>query len=108
MSDAAAPYEALAEVIERELALVQRRDFAAIAALKRERGAIVVSLPPRPPAEARAALHRCRTAQDAILAEWQRVREQLLGQLRQVGHAQRAAFGYSPSRPPARRISTAA
>jgi hypothetical protein len=103
-----APYEALADVIERELALVERRDFAGIAALKRERGAIVKRLPVRPPAEARRVLERCQILQDTILAEWQRQREELLAQLRQVRLAQRAAFGYSPARPRARRISASA
>jgi hypothetical protein len=110
IADPAAPYEALAEVIERELALVPSGDFQAIGVLKRERAAIVRSLPATPPPEARAALARCRAGQAQITVELRRLRERMLGDLRQLRLAQRAANGYRPAVPraPRRRISASA
>jgi hypothetical protein len=106
---ATAPYEELATAIERELALVPTRDFAAIAVVKRERGAIVKRLPRTPPPEARAALERCRRGQDQIAIELYRVRDVILRELHQVGHARRAAHGYAPAVVPRRaRISASA
>ena len=107
-SDPAAPYEALADVIERELVVIPERDFDALAALKRERAAIVRTLPMRPPLGARAALERCTLLQARVRIEMQRVSEQILLELRQVGHAQRAARGYAPVRAPRVRISASA
>ena len=99
----AAPYEALAAVIERELALVEARDFAGLSALKRERAAIVRALPMSPPPGARAALLRCDGLQKRVTVELHRVREALLLELRQVQLARRTASGY---RPPVRRVAS--
>ena len=96
MNDAA-PYEALAAVIERELGLVAARDFDGLRAIKRERAAIVRTLPATPPATARAALLRCDGLQKRVTVELHRVRESILLELRQVRLAQRAATGYRPS-----------
>ena len=99
----AAPYEALAAVIERELTLVEARDFTGLSALKRERAAIVRALPATPPAGARAALLRCDGLQKRVTVELHRVRESLLLELRQVQLARRTASGY---RPPVARVAS--
>lgn len=102
------PYEALAEVIERELELVARRDFAGLAELKRRRAAVVRSLPPAPPESARATLERCLLLHKRVTVELARVREALLLELRQVRHAQQAAAGYRPPLRHGPRISASA
>jgi hypothetical protein len=95
---AAAPYRALAEVIERELALVPTRDFDAMRAVKRERAAIVRRLPATPPPEAREALARCARAQGQILNELHQVRTAIVAELGQIRRARQAAHGYAPAR----------
>jgi hypothetical protein len=94
----AAPYEALAAVIERELAVIPSGDFARLQAIKRERAAIVRRLPRVPPPEAREALARCRRTQAQIIVELQRVRQSLLAELGNVRRGRRAASGYAPAR----------
>lgn len=92
------PYEALEAVIRRELELVAARDFQGLAAVKRERGAIVKLIAPHaPPAEARAALQRCLALQHEIAAELGRVRGAIVRDLAQVRQAHRAAAGYAPT-----------
>lgn len=100
----AEPYEALASLIERELALVGERDLGGLEELRRARGELLAALPPTPPAEAGPALERCRLLGKRLEIELERVREALLAELRQVSHAQRAAAGYAPARRDGRRI----
>ena len=92
----AALYEALADVIERELELVAARDFDGLRVLKHQRAAAVLALPPTPPASARAALLRCDGLQKRVTVELHRVREAILLELRQVQLARRTASGYRP------------
>ena len=102
-ADSTAPYEALAQIIERELAVIPERDFAALEALTRERAALVRWLPATPPAVARESLTRCSLLQARVRIEMQRVREQILLELAEVSRAQRTARGYAPApRSPAR------
>lgn len=109
MSSATAPYEALESVIRRELALVVLRDFDAIPAVKRERGAIVMGLGAVPPPEARRVLERCLELEHAIARELRAVREDVLRSLEQVRRARRAADGYAPAAPAApQRVSASA
>jgi hypothetical protein len=97
MSDpAAAPYESLAALIERELELVGRRSFDELDALTPVRAALQASLPATPPAHARAILERCHLLNKRVEIELLRVREALLIELAQVRQAQRAASGYAP------------
>ena len=94
----AAPYQALAAVIERELALVPTRDFDAMRAVKRQRAAIVRRLPATPPPEAREALARCAATQRQILIELHEVRTAIVAELGQIRRARQAARGYAPAR----------
>ena len=104
----AEPYEALAGLIERELALVAERDFDAISALKLERAALVRALPVTPPESARDALVRCDLLQRRVEVELARVREAILLELRQLRLAQRTAAGYRPARVRAPHVSASA
>jgi hypothetical protein len=91
------PYEALASLGERELALVAARDFDGLTALEAQRHALERTLPPTPPAEARDALERCQALALRVRVELLRVREAILVELSQVRHGQRAAAGYAPA-----------
>ncbi len=108
MSPAADPYETLAGIVERELALVADRDFDGLAELTRERAALQRTLPATPPATARATLQRCLLLSQRGAVELSRVREAILIELAQVRHGQRAAAGYAPARRPVRRIDASA
>ncbi|HTU29377.1 MAG TPA: hypothetical protein VMF07_08355 [Solirubrobacteraceae bacterium] len=105
----AAPYEALEATIRRELELVVARDFDRLAAVKRERAAIVKLIAPvAPPPEARAALERCLDLQAEIAAELGRVRSAIVRDLARVRTARRAAAGYAPAHASHRRVLTSA
>ena len=105
---AADPYAALATLIERQLALVAERDFDGVAAVSRERAALVAGLPSRPPAHARESLTRCDLLHKRVTIELERVRESILLELRGVRHAQLAAAGYRPALPRTPRITACA
>lgn len=95
--DAAAPYDALAELAERELLLVSAPDGPdadALAALERERAALVARLPAQPPAAAEPALARAARAQAGVTRMLaQRVAE-LRRTLVEVDRGRRTARGY--------------
>jgi hypothetical protein len=96
-------YAAIADLLERQLALVAERDFAAVDELMRERRQLAARLPERPPASAWETLRRCELLQQRLTIELARVRDSILLELRAVRHAQRTAAGY---RPPRQRIPT--
>lgn len=100
----AQPYEHLAELIERELALVAERRFDELLSLKRERAELQSSLPAVPPSEARGELERCALLHRRVEMELLRVREAVLVDLAGVRQAQRAADGYAPVRGNDRRV----
>ena len=108
MADPAAPYAALAELLERELELVRSHSLEGLAELNAAQTALRETLPAAPPAAAGAELRRCRELQRRVEEERLAAREALLVQLRRVGHAQRAARGYQPMRSPAPRIAARA
>lgn len=96
MSEGAAPYETLAQLAERELLLVSApdADVDELAALERERAALVAALPARPPAAAEPALARAARAQAAVTRMLaQRVAE-LRRALVEVDRGRRTARGY--------------
>jgi hypothetical protein len=108
MSVAAAPYAALAELLERELDLVRAGSVEQLTELHAAQAALRDCLPAVPPAAARFELERCRDLQGRVQEELLAVRAALLVQLRRVGHAQRAARGYQPMRTPVTRIAAQA
>lgn len=96
MSDTA-PYERLAELAERELALVSTFELSRIGdlvALAQERTTLVDALPERPPAAARPALARAAALQERTTAALARLCHDIGRELGHVDHARRAARGY--------------
>lgn len=100
-----APYEALASMIELELALVSARDFPGLARLAERRDALIAELPDTPPPVARVTLERCARLQRRVTDELERVRGSLLAELEQVSRGHRTARGYADTRPAVRRVS---
>jgi hypothetical protein len=94
----AAPYEALARSIERELELIGERRFDEAEALRSERAALMASLPELAPIGARPALQRAALLSKRVEIEILRVREALLVELANVERVSRAARGYAPAR----------
>jgi hypothetical protein len=93
----AEPYERLAQLAERELALVsafepERMDE--LLALIHERTALVQALPERPPAVAHPALARAAALQQRTTALLTRLRSELGRTLGELERARRAARGY--------------
>jgi hypothetical protein len=92
----AAPYEALARSLERELELIGESSLDKLAALHSERAALIESLPPVPPASARPALQRAALMNKRIEIEILRRREALLLDAANVELVGRTARGYTP------------
>ena len=90
------PYEALAELAERELELVSAGEVEELEALQLERTELVAALPDTPPPAARPSLEhaaRLQTRTSAVLAE--RLRE-AGAELRHLGRGRTAIAGYTP------------
>ena len=93
-----APYEALAELIERELELLGDGRLEDLAQLKLARTELLRSMPAKPPAAAREVLERCALLQQRVRIEILRVREAVLLELVQLERVRRTAEGYAPRR----------
>jgi hypothetical protein len=102
-----APYELLLELIERELQLAGEGRFDELAQVAAVRVAHAATLPATPPATARDALERAVLMQKRLEIEALRGRETLVGALREIERAKRAAHGYAPRRR-RERLSTSA
>jgi hypothetical protein len=101
MSDPeAAPYEALARSIERELELIGEGRFHELAGLHAERAALLEGLPEAPPVKAYPALQRAALLNKRLEIEILRYREALLLDLANVELVARTARGYSPAQEP--------
>jgi hypothetical protein len=94
----AAPYELLLELIERELQLAGEGRFDELTHAAEARAAHAASLPATPPAAAREALERAVLMQQRLTIEVLRGREAMVGALREIERAKRAANGYAPPR----------
>jgi hypothetical protein len=93
----AAPYERLAELAERELAIVSAfapHRLDELLGVIEERDALVATLPERPPALARPALARAFALQQRTSATLARLRGELGRALGELERARRAAHGY--------------
>ena len=92
-----ATYERLAELAERELAIVcafEPRRIDELLSVIEERDALVATLPARPPAFARPALARAFALQERTSATLVRLRGELGRSLGELERARRAAHGY--------------
>jgi hypothetical protein len=101
-----APYERLAELAERELALVTAFEpsrLGELVALQQTRTSLVSLLPERPPASARGALLRAHEAQQRTTAALTVLCDQLGRELGEVDRGRAAARGYA-ALPPARPV----
>ncbi len=92
-----APYERLAELAERELALVTAFEpsrIGELVALQQTRTTLVASLPAIPPAAARPLLLRARECQERTTAALTVLCDQLNRELGFVDRGREAARGY--------------
>jgi hypothetical protein len=108
VSATAAPYEALLELIERELQLAGEGRFDELLKVAGARAALAATLPETPPAGARETLERAWLTQQRLTIELSRGREALLVELSKLERAQRAAHGYAPPRLRPPRVSASA
>ena len=89
-------YEALADLAQRELDLIDAGAVDELPALHEQRRAIVATLPDTPPPAARPVLERTQALQSRVtraLAE--RLRESG-AELRKLAHGRTAMAGYAP------------
>jgi hypothetical protein len=93
-----APYQALAELAERELELVGEGRLAELEELNAERATLVARLPAVPPACAGEALERAALMQRRVMIEILRTRDAMLVELAKIEQARRTAHGYAPPR----------
>jgi hypothetical protein len=89
-------YDILADLAERELELVTAGALDGLAAVHAEREAVVADLPPRPPAEARAALERAAVAQARVTTALELRKRELAAELGRLGRGRTAVRGYTP------------
>lgn len=97
-----APYERLAQLAERELALVTAFEPACIGelvALAQQRTTLVDALPERPPALAKPMLSRAHEAQLRTTAALTLLCDQLGRDIGDVDRGRRAAHGYAATAP---------
>lgn len=97
-----APYERLAELAERELALVTGFDpsrIGELVAVQQTRSTLVASLPAQPPPAARPALLRAHDCQLRTTAALQLLCDQLNHELSGVDRGRTAARGYAAAAP---------
>jgi dihydroorotase-like cyclic amidohydrolase len=97
VSDDVAPYERLADLAEREHALISAFDVSRLGelvALAQERTSLVDGLPERPPAAARDALRRAHALQERTTAALVLLRAEFGQRLGELDRARRAANGY--------------
>jgi hypothetical protein len=98
------PYETIADLAERELALVsalQPEQLVELADLARERDALIATLPPVPPAEARPALARAAYLQERTTGALTLMRDDVARALAGAARSRRAARGYGATLPSA-------
>lgn len=98
------PYEALAALAERELALVTAPELPTLEQLDElllERDALVAALPAVPPAEAKPALARAKALQERTTAELGRRAAEVRRSIGDVELGRRVARGYGRTSGPA-------
>ncbi|HEY4280283.1 MAG TPA: hypothetical protein VGM91_18820 [Conexibacter sp.] len=97
VADEAVPYEALAELGQRQLDLLsgdELPDGAELLALLQERRELLATMPATPPQSAAAALARAKAINDRITAELARHASAARRALSHVEQGRRAARGY--------------
>lgn len=96
------PYRAILAHAELELELAGRGEVQALSALTASWDGLVAELPAPPPAAAAGVLRLARLIHERTRIELERLREELLGELRRTSRVRAAAQGYAgrlPARP---------
>jgi hypothetical protein len=88
-------YDRLAEIAERELALVEAGELDALAGLQRERRELVAALPAIPPRDAHPALERAAAIQGRVTALLEERLAETGGELSKLGTGRRAIRSYA-------------
>ncbi len=97
-TDEVAPYERLARMIERELALVSQRRFGELQEAVRRRGAYLASLGIPCPEAAQPAFERAAALHELVLGETRRAGDSIARSLAKLAAVNRAAKGYAGPR----------
>ena len=90
------PYEALAELAERELELVSAGTLDDLPALHQRRDTLVAALPAAPPPAARPALERAAAVQALVAEVLTEGMQAASAELGRLGHGRTAVNGYAP------------
>lgn len=90
------PYDALAALAERELALVGAGAIDELPKIHAERRALLAALPSKPPADAKPALERAWVLQQRVTAALEERIRQAGEELRRVSRGRTAMHGYAP------------
>jgi len=96
MSSSDDKYEALVELIGRELELAGHGRFDELQQVCAARTALMADLPDTPPRSARPALSRAHVLHKRLTIELLRGRDELLLELAKLDRARRMARGYAP------------
>jgi hypothetical protein len=90
------PYDALADIAQRELELVKAGAVDRLSELHAQRHAIVATLPVMPPATARPALERAAELHARVIEALQERLRDTGGELRRLTQGRTAMRGYAP------------
>jgi hypothetical protein len=90
------PYDALAEIAQRELDIISAGAMERLPELRAERDAVVAALPDTPPPAARPALERTAQLQSRISAILEERLQETGAELRRLTKGRTAMRGYAP------------
>ena len=101
------PYDALADIAQRELELVSAGAVDRLSELHAQRHAIVATLPAKPPASARPALERAAELHARVTALLEERMRETGVELRRLSHGRTAMRGYAPPVEPLKLVDQA-
>ena len=104
---AVSPYDALAEIAQRELELVRAGAVDKLSALHAQRNAITATLPATPPATAKPALERAAELHARVIAALEDRMRGTAGELRKLSQGRTAMRGYAPPVEPRKLVDQA-
>jgi Flagellar protein FliT len=101
------PYDALVDLAERELEFVNAGDTERLPEIARRRAALLASLPPVPPADAKPLLERMLELQDSVTDALRERRDEIAVELRRLSKGRTAMRGYAPTIQPRKLVDRA-
>jgi hypothetical protein len=101
------PYDALADIAERELELVTAGAVDRLSELHAQRHAIVATLPATPPITAKPALERAAQLHARVTAELEARLRDTGAELRKLNQGRTAMRGYAPAVEPLKLVDRA-